>query len=66
MLLFEGPFGKVLHTGDCRLTTDCLNQLLGCFVQSSGRVLHCLYLDCTFGMENMIMPTKKEAIEQVC
>ncbi|TVU13640.1 hypothetical protein EJB05_37060, partial [Eragrostis curvula] len=27
MFLFEGAFGAVLHTGDCRLTTDCVHAL---------------------------------------
>ncbi|TVU24034.1 hypothetical protein EJB05_26426, partial [Eragrostis curvula] len=27
MFLFEGAFGAVLHTGDCRLTTNCVHAL---------------------------------------
>lgn len=64
MLLFEGSFGNVLHTGDCRLTSECLSQLVD-YVKGSGRVLDCVYLDCTFGAEPMVMPSKEEAIEQV-
>ena len=35
------------------------------YVTGSGRVLDCVYLDCTFGAEPMVMPSKEEAIEQV-
>ncbi len=70
MLLFEGIFGSVLHTGDCRLTRDCLNQLPAKYVMNAahkGRTntLDCLYLDCTFGKEVMAMPSRQDAIQQV-
>lgn len=64
MLLFEGSFGNVLHTGDCRLSSECLNQLMD-YVSGSGKVLDCVYLDCTFGREPLVLPSKEEAIEQV-
>jgi DNA cross-link repair 1A protein len=66
MLLFEGPFGNVLHTGDSRLTAECLNQLPRHFVRGTEGALDCVYLDCTFGNETTVMPSKEEAIEQVC
>lgn len=65
MLLFEGSFGTLLHTGDCRLTIECLNQLPRQFISGSGRALDCVYLDCTFGNVTMVMPSIEEAIEQV-
>lgn len=64
MLLFEGSFGKVLHTGDCRLTIDCLNKLPPQYIGRSAG-LDCLYLDCTFGKEAMAMPIREDAIQQV-
>lgn len=64
MLLFEGNFGKVLHTGDCRLTIGCLNKLPPQYV-SKGGALDCLYLDCTFGKEAIVMPSREDAIQQV-
>ncbi|CAK9216845.1 unnamed protein product [Sphagnum troendelagicum] len=70
MLLFEGIFGSVLHTGDCRLTRDCLNQLPAKYVMNAAHkggtnTFDCLYLDCTFGKEMMAMPTRQDAIQQV-
>ncbi|CAK9872118.1 unnamed protein product [Sphagnum jensenii] len=68
MLLFEGIFGSVLHTGDCRLTRDCLNQLPAKYVMNAahkGGTIDCIYLDCTFGKEMMAMPTRQDAIQQV-
>lgn len=65
MLLFEGDFGNVLHTGDSRLTDDCLNNILGKY-KAQQCVLDCVYLDCTFGKEHIRIPSKWEAFQQVC
>lgn len=69
MLLFEGDFGNVLHTGDCRLSTDCLSKLPRKFTvrrtNTCRDCLDCLYLDCTFGRESFKMPSKYSAIRQV-
>lgn len=69
MLLFEGDFGNVLHTGDCRLSSDCLSKLPRKFTVRRANTckdcLDCLYLDCTFGRESFKMPSKYSAIRQV-
>lgn len=62
MFLFEGTFGIVLHTGDCRLTQECYTRLPRRLFNGS---LDCLFLDCTFGKEAVRMPLKEEAIKQV-
>ncbi|KAJ1266833.1 hypothetical protein BS78_07G009000 [Paspalum vaginatum] len=58
MFLFDGPFGAVLHTGDCRLTPDCLSAL-------TARRIDCLFLDCTFARCPLHFPTKEDSIRQV-
>ncbi|VFQ96135.1 unnamed protein product [Cuscuta campestris] len=69
MLLFEGKFGNILHTGDCRLTIECLRSLPEKYVVKKGRQprcpLDCVFLDCTFGKFSLRMPTKQSAIQQV-
>ncbi|GLJ54790.1 hypothetical protein SUGI_1176840 [Cryptomeria japonica] len=69
MLYFEGQFGNVLHTGDCRLSSDCLSKLPCMLTLKNSKVsrdcLDCLYLDCTFGKESFKMPIKYCAVNQV-
>nr|GMC64609.1 5' exonuclease Apollo isoform X1 [Ipomoea batatas] len=69
MFLFEGNFGNILHTGDCRLTTECLQRLPEKYVGNRGREsrcpLDCVFLDCTFGKFPLRMPTRQSAIQQV-
>ncbi|CAH9142889.1 unnamed protein product [Cuscuta epithymum] len=69
MFLFEGIFGNILHTGDCRLTIECLRRLPEKYVGKKGREprcpLDCVFLDCTFGKFPSRMPTKQSAIQQV-
>ncbi|KAL3698166.1 hypothetical protein R1sor_012242 [Riccia sorocarpa] len=64
MFLFEGNFGNVLHTGDCRLTDDCLKNILGKY-KAQQCVLDCVYLDCTLGRERLRIPSKQEAFQHV-
>jgi DNA cross-link repair 1A protein len=61
MFLFEGPFGAVLHTGDCRLTADCLSALMPFL----ARRVDYLFLDCTFARCPLQFPTKEDSIRQV-
>jgi len=61
MFLFEGPFGAVLHTGDCRLTPDCLSALTPLL----ARRVDYLFLDCTFARCPLQFPTKEDSIRQV-
>ena len=53
MFLFEGNFGNILHTGDCRLTPECLQSLPEKYVGKNGKEPRCqldyVFLDCTFG-----------------
>ncbi|XP_020531826.1 uncharacterized protein LOC18448254 isoform X2 [Amborella trichopoda] len=69
MLLFEGDFGSILHTGDCRLTYNCLEYLPLKYITKTGRksvgCLDYLFLDCTFARYPSRIPSKKAAIEQV-
>ncbi|XP_077224472.1 DNA repair metallo-beta-lactamase family protein [Tasmannia lanceolata] len=69
MFLFEGDFGNILHTGDCRLTPECLQSLPMKYLSKRGREnissLDYLFLDCTFGRCPLKMPSKSSAIQQV-
>ncbi|KAG5031761.1 hypothetical protein AAZX31_06G146300 [Glycine max] len=69
MFLFEGKFGNILHTGDCRLTPECLLNLPDKYVGRKGKEprcpLDCVFLDCTFGNFSQGMPSKHSAIQQV-
>ncbi|GJN12636.1 hypothetical protein PR202_ga30931 [Eleusine coracana subsp. coracana] len=60
VFLFEGPaFGTILHTGDCRLTPDCLHAL------PLQRGIDYVYLDCTFARCPLYFPSKEDSIRQV-
>ncbi|KAK4773528.1 hypothetical protein SAY87_028547 [Trapa incisa] len=69
MFLFEGEFGNVLHTGDCRLTPECLQNLPVKYIGSKGKQpifrLDYVFLDCTFAKYAQRMPSKYSAIRQV-
>ena len=69
MFLFEGNFGNILHTGDCRLTPECLQSLPDKYLGRKGRKPRCqldyVFLDCTFGRFSGKIPSKHSAIRQV-
>ncbi|KAF3340763.1 5' exonuclease Apollo [Carex littledalei] len=69
MFIFEGIFGNILHTGDCRLTPDCLLDLQLKYVTKRGKEtvsrFDFIFLDCTFGGCFLKFPTKESAIQQV-
>ncbi|GMY12475.1 5' exonuclease Apollo isoform X1 [Fagus crenata] len=69
MFLFEGNFGNILHTGDCRLTPECLQSLPEKYVGKNGKEPRCLldyvFLDCTFGRFRQKIPSKHSAIRGV-
>lgn len=69
MFLFEGNFGNILHTGDCRLTPDCLQSLPEKYIGRKGKdpksQLDYVFLDCTFGKSSMKIPSKYSAVRQV-
>lgn len=69
MFLFEGNFGNILHTGDCRLTPECLQSLPENYVGKKGKEPRCrldfVFLDCTFGKFHQNFPSKHSAVRQV-
>lgn len=66
MLLFDGVWGSILHTGDCRLTAHCLSQLPKRIKGGGGgQALDCLYLDQTCANTSVTFPSKQVAITQV-
>lgn len=68
MFLFEGKFGNILHTGDCRLIPEILQCLPQKYLAGKKKE-HCpldfVFLDCTFGRSPFKMPCKQLAIQQV-
>ncbi|KAK9037620.1 hypothetical protein V6N11_022524 [Hibiscus sabdariffa] len=68
MFLFEGSFGNILHTGDCRLTPECLQNLPEKYIGRKRKEPQCrfdyLFLDCTFGRFSRNLPSKHSAIHQ--
>lgn len=69
MFLFEGNFGNILHTGDCRLTPECLQNLPAKYIGKKGTKPNCrldyVFLDCTFGKFSLKIPSKHLAVQQV-
>jgi hypothetical protein len=69
MFLFEGEFGIILHTGDCRLTPDCVQDLPMKYIAKKGKENIChldfVFLDCTFSKCFLKLPSKESAIQQV-
>ncbi|KAF7025157.1 hypothetical protein CFC21_037386 [Triticum aestivum] len=69
MFLFEGEFGSILHTGDCRLTPDCAQNLPLKYIAKKGKDNVCrldfVFLDCTFSKCFLKLPSKELAIQQV-
>lgn len=69
MFLFEGHFGNILHTGDSRLTPECLQCLPEKYIGKTNKEprlrLDYIFLDCTFGRFSLKMPTKHSSIQQV-
>ncbi|XP_062207666.1 uncharacterized protein LOC133909310 isoform X2 [Phragmites australis] len=69
MFLFEGEFGSILHTGDCRLTPDCVQNLPLKYIAKKGKENICqldfIFLDCTFSKCFLKLPSKESAIQQV-
>ena len=69
MFLFEGQFGAILHTGDCRLTSDCVQNLPMKYIVKKREENICrldfVFLDCTFSKCFLKLPSKESAIQQV-
>lgn len=69
MFLFEGEFGNILHTGDCRLTPDAAQNLPLKYIAKKGKENVCrldfVFLDCTFSKCFLKLPSKELAIQQV-
>ncbi|KAL7141986.1 hypothetical protein ABFS83_08G091600 [Erythranthe nasuta] len=69
MFLFEGNFGNILHTGDSRLTPECLLSLPDKYIGKKDKEPRCpldyVFLDCTFGQFPLKMPSRHTAIRQI-
>ncbi|TVU25432.1 hypothetical protein EJB05_27928, partial [Eragrostis curvula] len=63
MFLFKGAFSAMLHTSDCRLTTDCLHALP--VLPHPSRRINYIFLNCTFARCTLQFPTKHDSICQV-
>lgn len=52
MYMFQSEvFGRILHTGDCRLTMDVVHNTQQALF---GSTLDLVYMDCTFGEQPMV------------
>ncbi|KAF7834151.1 5' exonuclease Apollo [Senna tora] len=58
-----------VHTGDCRLSPECLQNLPEKYIGKKGKEplcrLDCVFLDCTFGSFSKRMPSKHSAVREV-
>lgn len=63
MFLFEGPFGKILHTGDFRFSPDMLGE--GSLLSRHVGTINLLYLDNTYCSPKCSFPTREEALQQI-
>ena len=63
MFLFEGSFGKILHTGDFRFHPEMVEEssLLFKHIGSIDR----LYLDNTYCSPKCVFPSRQEALEEI-
>lgn len=60
-LIFEGPWGSLLHTGDCRFTPSLVATIKRNLLDD----LHLVYLDATFADNKQAFPTPAECLRQV-
>ena len=58
MILFKGPKGTVLHTGDFRFKESMLENL-------KNQIIDYLYLDNTFATTDEEFPSQEEAFEKL-
>ncbi|KAL8158726.1 hypothetical protein V2J09_000263 [Rumex salicifolius] len=69
MFSFEGKFGNILHTEDCRLTLECLQKRPKKYLGSGERPTKCpsdyVFLDCTFGKSTLRIPNRNSAIREL-
>ncbi|CAN1289214.1 5' exonuclease Apollo [Linum perenne] len=68
MFLFEVNFGNILHTGDYRLTPECLYCLREKYTSRKGKQpthrLDYVFLDCTCRKFRQPLPRKRSSIQQ--
>jgi DNA repair metallo-beta-lactamase len=64
MFLFDGPFGRILHTGDCRYDRIAFEELCN-YMSSTQIMLDTLYFDATFLHPACIFPTRMEATDML-
>jgi hypothetical protein len=63
MFLFEGDFGRILHTGDFRFHPAILEHPV---LSPSRGAIDLLYLDTTYNQQCCVLPTREAAFAEVC
>lgn len=65
MYIFQGSFGTVLHTGDCRLTESVVARLRHYLAKLGIERLDLVYLDCTFASYPKVQCVSSHATSRV-
>ncbi|XP_076448376.1 uncharacterized protein LOC143285070 [Babylonia areolata] len=63
MFLFDGPFGKVLHTGDFRFSEGMFEE--GSPLSQHVGTIDRIYLDNTYCSPECVFPTREEALQTI-
>ncbi len=63
MFMFEGDFGRILHTGDFRFHPALLDHPL---LSPSRGPIDLLYLDTTYNQERCVLPSREHAFAEIC
>jgi hypothetical protein len=63
MFLFEGDFGRILHTGDFRFHPAILEHPV---LSPSRGAIDLLYLDTTYNQQCCVLPSREVAFAEIC
>lgn len=63
MFMFEGDFGRILHTGDFRFHPALLEHPL---LSASRGAIDLMYLDTTYNQERCVLPSREDAFAEIC
>ncbi|KAK7102786.1 5' exonuclease Apollo-like [Littorina saxatilis] len=63
MFVFEGSFGKIVHTGDFRFQPEMVKE--GSLLSKHTGTIDRLYLDNTYCDPKCVFPTRAEALEEI-
>jgi DNA cross-link repair 1B protein len=63
MFLFEGDFGRILHTGDFRFHPALLEHPV---LAPSRGTIDLMYLDTTYNQERCVLPSREDAFAEIC